>query len=260
MRKNFKKTLIIAALTAVIIYLDMVVLESFKEDLGMENPDTIIDYLSGRFSLFGMLLMISACAFFGSIIVEDNEKRTGNILFPKIGKDRLIIGRYFALFLLFTVIIILYYVAISVSALIIYDDPLPIELFESFGWCLFYALALSSFVTLISSISKSVNMSVIISVILLLMVFDIVSTVIMFSGSEIEPLFLITYNFDIITSSLKFPDPRFRDMDIYAGVPGLEGNTYRIWLTPSPEGAAISMLIYTIGCLVLAYFFYRRKD
>jgi ABC-type transport system involved in multi-copper enzyme maturation permease subunit len=119
-RKNLKKTIIIAVLTAIIIYLDMVVIESLKEDLGMENPENIIDYLSGRFSLFGMLLMISACAFFGSIIVEDNEKRTGNIMFPKIGKDRLIIGRYIALFILFTVIILLYYAAISISALITY--------------------------------------------------------------------------------------------------------------------------------------------
>jgi ABC-type transport system involved in multi-copper enzyme maturation permease subunit len=111
-------------------------------------------------------------------------------------------------------------------------------------------------VTLISSVSKSVNMAVIISIILLLIVFDIVNAVVMFSGSEVEPLFIITYNFNIIFRSLKYPEIRYIDTEL----PGFEGIAFREWLSPSPEGAAISMLIYTVGCLLLAYFFYRRKD
>jgi ABC-type transport system involved in multi-copper enzyme maturation permease subunit len=259
-RKNLKKMLFLLGITAVIIYLNLFLLGGLKQDLGIENPETIKDYLSQQFSLFTTLLTICATALFGSIIVEDVEKRTGNILFPKINKDRLIIGRFIALYMMFCIIIFVYYLAVIVSALSAYSDPIPKELWDSFAWALLYALALSAFVTFISSISKSVNLSVIFSILFLLIIFDIVITIIMFTGSKMEPLFVLTYYGNIITAVFKFPEQRYLEMDIYQGVEQLEGRMYRIWYTPSPEGALAGLLIYTIASLVLAYIFYRRKD
>ncbi len=260
-RKNLKKMLFLLGITAIIIYLNLFLLGGLKEDLGIENPDTIKDFISQQFSFFTTLLSICATALFGSIIVEDAEKRTGNILFPKINKDRLIIGRFIALYLMFSFIILVYYLSVLGSALINYnDDPIPKEFWDSLGWALLYALALSAFVTFFSSISKSVNISVIFSILFLLILFDIIVTIIMFSGSKIEPLFVLTYYGNIITAAFKFPEERFMEMDIYQGIEQLEGKMYRIWYTPSVEGAIIGLLTYTIVSLVLAYIFYRRKD
>ena len=259
-RKNLKKLLFLLGFTAVFIYLNMFLVKGLMADLGIEDPETIKDYVSQQFAFFSTLLTISAAAFFGSIIVEDAEKRTGNIMFPKIGKDRLIVGRFIAIYLMFSFLILIYYASVVLTALSIYSDPIPKELWESFGWALFYALALSSFVTFISSISKSVNISVVLSILFLLIVFDIGTTIIMFSGSKIEPLFILTYHSNIITAVFDFPEQRYIEMDIYQGFEQLEGNIYRIWITPSVEGAFWALLIYTVGSLLLAYIFYRRKD
>jgi len=36
--------------------------------------------------------------------------------------------------------------------------------------------------------------------------------------------------------------------------------TYFIWTTPSVEGAAWSLSIHTVVCLILAYLLYQRKE
>ena len=225
----------------------------------LEYPDKILDYLSTQFSFIGILLQISGAALFGSIIVEDIEKRTGNILHPKISKDRLIVGRFIALFIILTSIIVAYYLVVIAFAVGKYPgQAIPVEVWQSMGWALFNGLAIAAFVTFISSFAKTVNTSIILSLLMFIMVFPIITSVMSMTGTKTEPLFFLTYNQYIIEAIFKMPDPRYMEIPIIMGEMGSQ--TYFMWTTPDVVGAAWSLSIYTVVCLVLAYILYRRKE
>lgn len=258
-RKNLKKWIVLLILTGILIYLNTALMNSLAEYLGMENPEKIGDYLKTQFTMMSLLLQICGAALFGGIIVEDIEKRTGNILHPKISKDRLIVGRFIALYIILASLVILYYTVVVIFAVSEYPgQEVPKVVWESMGWAMFNGLAVAAFVTFISSFSKTVNLSIILSLAMFIIVFPTITTVMSMTGSDIEPLFLLPYNMNIIESIFKMPDPRY--MEIPIDMSDMGTATYFIWTTPSVEGAAWSLSIHTVVCLVLAYLLYQRKE
>ena len=86
----------------------------------------------------------------------------------------------------------------------------------------------------------------------------------MYTGSTVEPFFMLTYYANIIRSWFKMPaeDERFTKFTFQGGPGGqmTDGNTYMSWSTPNAEGAVIGMLVWSAVCLTIAYLVFRRRQ
>ena len=259
-KKNLKSFLImlIVFLTVFILFLAISELQLAQD---VELPDDPINYVSSYMGFLGFLIIISAAMLGGSIIVEDFKKQTGNLLFPKISKTRLLIGRLTARYILNAICVCFYYILIGSLTLIKYNE-LPIELWSSMGWALLYTFMLLTFVTFMSSIMRSTSATIIVSILFYLIVFNMITMILSFAGLTIEPLFMLTYYEGIITGSLSMPDPRYAEirMPTPGGGGGGEFATFTQWITPAEPAAFIGMLIYASVFLALAYFIYKRKQ
>jgi len=258
-KKNFKTFIIMLIFFMIIFTLFSIVLY-LQEIQEVPLPDDPIDYLTTYLSMIGFLIILSTSGFAGSIIAEDFQKQTGNLLFPKISKIRLFIGRIMSRYLLNAVCIIVYYTLVSTITFIKYEEFPPIIL-TSLGWALFYTLSMFAFVTFLSSLMKSTSATIITSIIFYLMVFSLILQMMAFFAGGQEPFFLITYYENIITAIFNMPDPRYRELTF--GGPRMGGGpeiTFTQWITPDELTAFIGMLLYAVILLTLAYLRYRTRQ
>ena len=80
----------------------------------------------------------------------------------------------------------------------------------------------------------------------------------MFTGVTIEPFFMLNYYSNIVTAWFNMPEERFMEMPIDPSA--VDGELFMSWSTPSATGAILGMAIYSLVCLILAYFFYKRRQ
>ena len=257
-RKNIKKYFTTTFLSF-LIYLLTLAINIASENGGAEAPASPAEYIQSYFTMIDFVIIIIAMNFAGSIIAEDFEKQTGNLLFPKISKERLLIGRIIARYALAILSLLTFYILIAGTTAVKYEESLPSEIWLSFGWASLYLFSIMAFVTFLSSIAKRTSGAMIGSFIILLMVFQLVSTLLMFAGVESEPLYILTYYSGIISACFNMPADRsiikhFRTRD------GSVGDTYLSWITPSVQGAAIGMILYALVFLTIAYLFYKRRQ
>jgi ABC-type transport system involved in multi-copper enzyme maturation permease subunit len=253
-KKDLKKTLYIVVFFGC-IFLLFLLLQLLRENISGEPPVDAISYISSFLvSGFGLLIPISASAFGGSIIAADYQKQTKNLLFPKIGKERLLIGRIIANYTLNAIAICFYYALVIIATLLKLGN-VPIIILASLGWALFYTFMLLSFVIFMSSVMKNTSYAIIISILLLLIVFGMIQQILTFTGilEYVEPLFIITYYSGIITWILDTSVDRFGP----AGFGPLAD--YTSWNSPSVYGALWGILIYSTVLLIAAYFIFKKR-
>ncbi len=257
-KRNLRNFIIMLVVFASVFFLLLLISElQLAQDVAL--PSDPVDYVGGYLTqFFGFLIIISASLFGGSIIVEDFKKQTGNLLFPKISKTRLLIGRLTSRYTLNAICVSFYYILISIVTYTKYSE-IPITLWASLGWALLYTFTILTFVTFMSSIMRSTSATIIVSILFLLIVFNIVMMILRFAGLTMEPLFLLTYYEGIISGSLSMPNPRFAE--IMMPTPGGgDPVLFTQWLTPTEPAALIGMLIYASLFLVLAYLIYQRRQ
>ena len=257
--KRNKKNVFISFGVVVLFYVLSLVINLISEGRGAESPTTAGAYISSYLEMiFGLFILIIAVMYGGSMIALDYEKQTGNLLFPKITKGRLFIGRLISRYLLAALAVVSYYILIIVTALIKYKS-FPVLALASLGWALMYMFLVLSLVIFFSSFLNKTSTTIVISLVTILMIFNLASTILMVTGVEIEPLFILTYYSSIITQVFDMPDVRFFEGPLGIGPSG-EGPTVFQWITPSAAGAAIGMIIYSVVFLIAAYFLFRRRQ
>ena len=256
-QKNLKKTLIMFGIFAAIFLLFLIVQE-VQVSQGMEKPEEALAYLRSYLMLLDMLVLISAVSYGGSMIAVDFEKHTGNLLFPKITRGRLMLGRFIGLYFLNALALVFYFMLVGLTTFFKYDE-IPEVLWTVMAWTLLYALASLSFVAMFSSLMKSTSAAVVVSIMFLIILFSIIESIVALTTS-IEPLFLLNYYSRIFGTTLNqvMPDPRYMEMEI--PLTGEDTLIMRQWLTPSAEGALWGMITYTVVCLSLAYFRFMRRQ
>lgn len=255
--RNLKKLISMAVINTSFIVL-FLVLNILRDNPPTEATDYVLSYLN----FFSFLILITAILFGGSIIVEDFEKQTGNLLFPKIERSRLLVGRYIARLALGSISLAIYYAEIAILTYINYET-VPVVMWESLGWAIYYFHLVLSFVVLMSALLNRIATAQVASLLFMLMVFQIVPQILMFTGSTIEPLFILTYYGNIITAWFNMPVDRFKDSNPFAQMGGSGGaldRTFRSWSTPSAEGMIFGVMIYSAILLVVAFLIYRRKQ
>ena len=226
--------------------------------------DTQAGFFSSGLRFISFITLFAACLFFSGIICSEFDKRTGFIVFPKINKYKLILGKYLGNLILVVFIITVYYFILGILGLYYYGGPITIRLFYSYGFAVLYVIALSSFVTLFSSFMKSETVTIIISLIILLIGLNIADQIItLVFRDAFEPLYSLSYLGNIITSILDFPfpDPRYSEFS-FSGMGPFGGGSFVIgtWITPSIEMAIILLLVYIIASFVLAALLFKRRQ
>lgn len=215
-------------------------------------------YMRGGLGFMTLFLLFGACFFFSAIIVSEYSEKTGYIVFPKINKFKLVLGKYVADFTLIAGSVLVYYIVLGTLSLYFYGGPLPIQFFQSFGFAMLYILTLSSFVTFFSSFMKSVNITIISTILLLLIGFSIVTQIVTMIYPNVEPIFAFDYLGNLVTYIVqeKFPTTiaeRYQEFNV-------QGFSFRTWITPTIEMGTTMMLIYTGLFMGLAIIIFARKQ
>ncbi len=255
--KRHKKNMLTSFGVVVLFYILSLLINVIGERRGVESPATAGAYMASYLDMiFGLFILIIAVMYGGSMIALDYEKQTGNLIFPKITKGRLFVGRLIARYLLAALSVTSYYILVAVTALIKYHT-LPVEALASFAWALLYMLAVLSMVIFFSSFLKKTSTTIVISLVMIFIVFNLTSSILVIAGIEIEPLFILTYYSNIISQSFSMPTERFFEGPL---TPNPDGPSGFQWITPSATGAAVGMIIYAAVLLIAAYFLFRRRQ
>ena len=211
------------------------------------------------------LALFVAILFFSGIICSEFDKKTGHIVFPKINKYKLIVGKYLGNLVLVVTIITVFYVMLSILGIYYFEVSINIRFFYSYGIALLYISVLSSFVTFFSSFMKSVTLTIVITLVLLIIVFNIVQLLLTFAfNGSFEPLYSLTYIGSLITTILEipFPDPRYTEIGLGGmGPVGSGGDgTIRFWITPSIAMGITMMFLYIVVFFIFAALLFKRRQ
>ncbi|MFX1374162.1 MAG: ABC transporter permease [Promethearchaeota archaeon] len=228
-------------------------------------PDSQLEFfISGLGNMF-FITLLSACLFFSGIICSEFDKKTGSIIFPKINKYKLILGKYFGNLILVVAIITIYYLLLALLGFYYYGGPINTLLFSSYTIAILYVIALSSFVTFFSSFMRSVIVTIIVTFLILLLGFNLADgIVVLVFADKFEPLYSLQYLGKLVTGILNnpFPDPRYVEFT-FGGEGGVFGGrefTIGSWITPSIVMGITLLLIYIIGFFILASILFKRRQ
>jgi len=261
-KKQSKKFYFFLAIIILIAYLLGVLLVQIPGNL---LSDTYTQFISGGLSFISFLTLFAACLFFSGIICSEFYDRTGFIVFPKINKYRLILGKYLGNLILVVSLVAIYYFLLCTLGVLYYGPALTIRVFYSFGFAVLYVIMLSSFVTLFSSFMKNVNLTIIITLVVLLIGFNIADSIVtLFLRDKLEPLYSLTYLGNLITSILRnpFPNPRYTEFSFGGNGPGGLGGRFVIgtWITPSIEAGITMFIVYIVAFFILAAYLFKRRQ
>ncbi len=262
MKKQRKKLYFFTMVSILVAVLLSYILQLFPDYL---LADTQAEFFSSGLSFISFITLFAACLFFSGIICSEFNKRTGFIVFPKINKYKLILGKYLGNLFLVIFIVTVYYIVLGLFGFFYYGGPINIRIFYSYVFAVLYVIALSSFVTLFSSFMKNVNITIIITLIILLMGFNIADQIVtLIYADTFEPLYSLAYLGNLITSVLEnpFPDPRYVEYSFGGIGPGGMGGhfSFGTWITPSIFMGTTLLLVYIIGCFLLAALLFKRRQ
>jgi ABC-type transport system involved in multi-copper enzyme maturation permease subunit len=256
LKKQWKKFVIFSMLAVTFVIL----LSYLPYALIPDNPlpDTQADYFQSGLNFIILMTIFSACFFFSPIICSEFDNKTGFITFPIINKYKLVIGKYLGALTLMIGVIAAFYIALGYLGIYWYGGPINYRYYYSFGIAILYALAVASFVTFFSSFMKSVNLTIVSALLLLLIANMIIDSLIILLYPEFEPIYSLNHNSGLISYILveDFPtklEDRYEDLEF-------RNFSRRIWLTPSIEGAITIFLLYIVICLVVAAIIFKRRQ
>jgi len=254
MKKQKNKFIFFLIMSLFIVFLQGVILQAAIPFNPL--PDTQAEFFSSGLGFYSLISLFTACLLFSGIICSEFSTKTGFIVFPKINKFKLIIGKYLGNLVLAVIIISAYYIFLGLLGFYYYGGSINVRFYYSYFIAILYMITLSSFVTLFSSFMKSVNMTIISTILILLIGFNIAdSIVLLIGGADFEPLYSLAYMGILVTSILSnpFPDPRYFEITM--------GNfTLGRWLTPSIEMGVTLMVVYIIAYFVIAALLFKRRQ
>ncbi len=221
------------------------------------SKSTILSFLSTYWGSFASLVVILSSAFFGGDAISGEfQNRTGYFLVPNpIRRSAIYAGKYLAALAASTIVLLMYAAISLVNGLYFFPVAVPGAFFESVLFAWIYLVAALSLAFAFSSLFKSSAISVLMSVILLLFVFNVVDTVsATFAG--IEPWFSITYGSGIIGNILAATYPP-RSMTL----PPFGGGGFSVTIYNSPVWEGLSILgVYFFAMAALGLWLFEKKE
>ena len=260
LKQQWKKFVSFSALSILIVFLMSYVMYAVIPSSLL--PDTQTEFLNTGLMFLSMFIIVfAACFFFSGIICSEYDKKTGYIIFPKINKFKLIAGKYLGNLTLIIGVIMVYYITLGLFCWYYYGVSVNLLFLASFAIAILYVLAVSSFVTLFSSFMKSVNMTIISTIMILFIGFQMADQLVTVFIPEFEPIYSMQFASNLISSILTqpFPNPRYDDFSM--PIPGMgEGFNIRMWITPTFETGITVLILYMVISLTLASIIFKRRQ
>jgi ABC-type transport system involved in multi-copper enzyme maturation permease subunit len=267
-KMQWKKFIFFSVLGVLFVFL----LSYLPYALILDNPlpATQAEYLKSGLQFLEFEVIFSSCFFFGGIIVSEFSDKTGHIVYPVINRYKVFFGKFLGSFTMVVGIVAVFYFSLGLLAVSYYGGPINIRFFYSFIIAVLYILAISSIVTFFSSFMRSATMTIVFSIMILFMVFNMVDQLIVMFNPDFEPLYSVNHASNLISYILEqdFPTEladRFNDISFSppAGM-GMGGGggtfTFRTWLTPTIEMGFTILITYTIIGLSAALYIFKGKQ
>ncbi len=247
--RNIKKTASLAVIFVVAFWFTSIT--SIQRD----PPAEAVHYMALCLPVLCQFLLPMAVITFGaSIIVEDFEKKTGSLLFPKISRSRLLFGRYVVRLAGGSLATGVFYILLAIATAIEYGG-VPEALWGSLGWAILYLHLLLSLMTLLSAVLNRLATTIVAGAVLVFYAFTALLYTPIAQNPTLEPVFLLAYFGKIVYACLDMPDLRFIEYISPSGeLMSVE------WLTPSAAGTVLFVALYTVIFLALAVLIYHRKE
>ena len=208
------------------------------------------------FKLF--ILLLISCFFFSDIVSSEFDKKTGYIMFPKINRYNLTVGKYIANLSIIILMVIIHYLTLNISVMVMFDTVI-IELYISLAMAIIYTIALSAFILLFSAIIPKVNLTTIIVILIFFVGFPVLEQVYTAINQEIEPILSLNYVGNLIIYVI----PEYYEMGqrwvwVYYQGPTLPPR--KLWLRPTIEVGILIMSFYTALSFLLTFLALKRKE
>ncbi len=215
-------------------------------------------YDAGWGSFASFVVILSTAFFGGDAISGEFQNRTGYYLVPNpIRRSAIYVGKWLAALAASTLILVIFAAIIVANGTYYFGPTLPSQFLQSLLFAWIYLVAALSLAFAFSSLFKSSSISILMSVILLLFVFNVVDTV-SSSVVGVEPQFSITYGAGIVTNVLNATYPA-HIQTIHFGGAGRMGFALTSYYATIPEGLAI-LAVYFIVAAVLGLWLFERKE
>ena len=248
-------TLLIAALLTIIV--------AWRRPAGFTVSN--LGFYSSWWGLSVTFIIILTGIFFGGDAISGEfQNKTGYFGIPNpVRRSSIYIGKWLSAFLAATAIFLVY-TAITIANGVYYSatitgfgSGLPYQFGYSLLYAWFYLAAVMGVAFFFSSLFKSSSISILVTVILLLFGFSLISTLVSdFVG--VEPWFILTYGAGIIGNILQSPYPPAKTVTT---TPFGHGRTFTTttFAASVPQGLAI-IGIYFIVTTILGLMFFERKE
>ncbi len=216
------------------------------------------NFLQNGLGFMNWFIIFGGAFFYAGIICAEYSDKTGYIVFPKINKYKLVIGKYFGNLTLLTGVLGVYYFLLGMIAIYYYGTPIISRYYLSFLMAFLYLLAVSAFVTFFSSFMPNVNLTIVITIILLFIVYSIITQIIVLYNPDMEPVWDLSYVSNLILYVLEVHFPTELE-DRYIEI---SFGTFKVrtWIVPTIEMGIQVMLLYTLVCLILASIIFTRRQ
>jgi len=234
-------------------------LVAYYRPVGFVGVGPLGFYGAGWGSFANFVIVLSAAFFGGDAISGEFQNRTGYFLVPNpIRRSAIYVGKYLAALAASSVILGVFALIMIANGLYYFPGNVPSQFVESIAFAWVYLIAVLALTFAFSSLFKSSSISILMSVILLLFVFNVIDEVATIVAG-VEPWFSITYGAGIVADILTIPyPPHYSSTPIAAGGPGSRFSlaTYHAGV---PEGLLI-LAIYFVVMGVLGLWLFERKE
>ncbi|KKM95414.1 hypothetical protein LCGC14_1188440 [marine sediment metagenome] len=216
-------------------------------------PRSIISYYIKTTGMLYLILIFAASSFFSGIICSEFKNKTGFTVLPLISRNKLILGKYIANLIFVIGLAAVYYLLMILLGYNFYGEPVIFRVITSFGFCVLYIIALSSIITFLSSFMPS-SASIIILFVFFSFFVDRIIYINFIEITSIEPLYSLSYLYNIIPAILYPSFPEFRYSVVSTG-----NSSYTNWTYPNVEGALAALIIYSMVFFTLVFPLFKRR-
>ena len=207
---------------------------------------------------FRFFIVFISCFCFSDVVCSEFAKKTGYIIFPKINRYTLIVGKYMANLSIMILLVIIHYLMLDLSVWVIYNTVIP-ESNISLGMAIFYIITLSALITLFSAIMPKANLTTIIVILIYLVGFPVLEQVLTAINPEIEPIFSLNFIGNLINFAIPggLHEGQRWILVWYAGdlLPPV-----KVWRTPTIEVGILIMSFYIALSFILTFLALKKRE
>ena len=210
------------------------------------------------------VIILTGIFFGGDAISGEFQNKTGYFGIPNpVRRSSIYIGKWLSAFLAATAILVVYMVitiangAYYSATIANFGSGLPYQFVYSLLYAWFYLAAVMGVAFFFSSLFKSSSISILVTVILLLFGFSLISTLVS-DLVGIEPWFILTYGAGIIGNILQSPYPPAKTVNT-TPIGHARSFTTTTFAASVPQGLVIIGL-YFIITTVLGLILFERKE